>query len=527
MKKYLVSIITVISCFFFCPNLNAVSFDVLISDGSVQAPLPTPYDTKIFNYFEEKSNNTDFYQLLDTYGDNILQYLGHNDNTIDYLVRLYNVEELISWCEYKEITDSICASIPTEANYIILVEEFYQNRYPNIIIEDNSLVFTQNSIDSNIWHSLNFYFFKDATLLNSYTSSYKPALGTGSVSSDYHILNSMIRDYKFSYNWIKTGWWIFGSKKYVGTDFSYFLSKIYYSTKNISYDSDLSDKPTINIETYLFDNKEYDSDTLKLEYLKNNSLISSNKSLLSLYSILNYRIVLNVPDNYEQQYFSNTEEVSLFPISTCTLKDYNLYLYSNSNKTISLYLHSINDKDELSYQASYYSVYKTFANNVLKANPLLRVNSAIIMNEDSTTNELETITFSDDEFTSFFYRLQAFDNKSDYIVYYNPECYVKSYNYEEITWVNPITNNTLYYNNEFSNWSDPENINKSNSILTEFSIADLIGSAWNGAKTFILAAYKIVELSTVLYALLPVEVSSLLLCILTIGSIILLYKLLK
>ena len=119
--------------------------------------------------------------------------------------------------------------------------------------------------------------------------------------------------------------------------------------------------------------------------------------------------------------FDLSDNAILFPLKSCTLKDSSLFSYSSSgSSSFTLYLHTIDNEDNFGYLSSYYTDYTL--SNKLQVYNISPLNSAFSVE----SNEVKTFTETD--FINYYYRFQGNNNKSKYVIYYNPDCYTYSSN---------------------------------------------------------------------------------------------------
>ena len=141
-----------------------------------------------------------------------------------------------------------------------------------------------------------------------------------------------------------------------------------------------------------------------------------------------------VPSGYQSRSFSLTDELHLYPLTSCSIDDTALYVRANSDEKFTLYLNAINEYDEMTYRSSYSASYKPVVNRFIKISPL--------MVYDSNGRQAET---SISDFIKYVYRLSRENNFSVYTVYYNPDCYVSTYVGDSLEWTNPNSNNTIIF----------------------------------------------------------------------------------
>lgn len=498
MKKLYYTFGVVFICFFvFSLNCSADSdyvYDVNIYDSYLSTPVLVDSSVSVFNYFDEMKNNTMFYQMLVNYGDSFPLYLssltsftGSTTDTFNF-ISLFSPGELFN-DDYYYVRRYYCSS---KLGYGFKVVNLSLNFSPTC-------------------DYVQYKFSSDASFIS------------GEVFKSSNSLNSLHPDSKLSKYYFSFAWDIsLFSKTYSGTNFGYFLSKFYYLSKPLGF-SDNSISVSLNLLHFVYDGHSYDDydglNDFGLSYLITNPLISTDYPYIGFLDMLFYdKGSVVIPDNYVSVNYDLSNPISLFPVSSCTHKDYVLYSYSNGFDYFNIYLHSISENDTLGYQASYYSTYEYLGSNILSINPLYKV-------FDIYSNVVNS--FDDTYFNKYYYRFQVKNNKYSNVVYYNPDCYVISSSYEDVTFTNSLTGNDITFTGESvgTNWSDPENIGASNSIdFTDIDTASLIGNLKDGAGSIVEASSSIVYLSSDLFDSLPSEVKTLIIAVFTIFIILIILK---
>lgn len=507
MKKLYYGMIAIFVCFFiFSLNIKAddIEYKVNMFDTNVNQANPLGENVDVFNYFEEKKNNTEFYQFLNEKGLNITSYLGVNSSYKNYTIFIFNKSEIdyLSELGYSSFGDYSTI----EFDHVIMLVYSGVSLSSN---NDNLLIGGYKDNNDSVGRSTYFYFFNGGSLVKKTSDTVPCCVESNSIFK-------YLSNYKFSYSWSSSGWWLWKKETYQGTNFSYLFSKIYYSSIEVKKTSNL----TLNLQyacfgNYCYGTKNVDSSLMfdnNLEYLVDFPILSSKYSfqpLLNMFNYYNSKRFDSIPSTYQTATFDLSNNLSLFPIKACTVKDYQLYMYTSSAKNVTLYLHTIDDNDSLGYLASYYSTYQTEKAVLYNINPLFYLKDIM---QSNPTKENK----ADSEFINYYYRFMGEDNKAKYVIYYNPECYAISESYEEVTFPNVKTGNDITFTGDSSttDWKDPENVNSSNTVDffdNNVDVSNVIGGLKKVSASFVTAGIEIVSLATSLFYELPDEVSSILL----------------
>ena len=487
MKKVYYCSFAICSFFIFSFGLNAITYDdskinFYTFNYNYSNPLSDGMD--LFNLFEEMKNDTLFYKMLNSYGENISTYLNslstfENSGKYEYIL-IFSKDEL-----------SYFYSDPyySNANYLIL--RLVSNTPLVAKNSNNSIYFAYNTGS----YKFDAYFFKDNQFLFHSNSSF----------------SHLIDDYKFNYSWDIN----FFHSIYTGSNFSYLISKFYYSNVSISYDSTalmtslLFQYMIDDSKVLSFDKNYLDLKNLGISYLNDYPLISKNYPFLPYINMINYfkNSKLNlVPDDYVVAEFDLSNSLNLFPISSsCDLNDYGLYSYSSNSSSINLYYHTLDENDKFGYLASYYSTYSySDKNDLIIINPMSK---ATDINDSSNIK-----VFQSSDFIKFYYNFKGKDNKSSYYVYYNPSCYVASEKNADISFVNPSTGNDVSFSGNTTDWKDPDNVGSVNSVsFFDLDSKTVFDNLKTSASSIVEAGVEIVSLSSLLFDSLPYEVKTLLL----------------
>lgn len=501
MKKYL-SIIVLSLCSFFLFGFKVSALDVNINFDN--------HD--YFNFFYEMKEDTPFYRFLIGQGENLKDYL-HDLYSADLkYLEIHYVSDIIG-CDQNVDCNQTMSYIPENAYYLI-----YSSNYnkPYVNFNDNVFSVYYDHYSTTSRTQVYYFFDEDSNYLGKYSDNSSP------VAPKFHFYNS---DYNLD-------------------TFEYFISSLYYFDDSITYYSNNS-TPNIRIKSVVIDNTEYilSSDNwlsniwhgivsfftgaeylsysgYGLEYFRKDYVITSSKGFSGLINVLSLTDDnVSVPGNYQSKSFSLTDELHLYPLTSCSVDDIALYVRANSDEKFSIYLNGINSNDEMSYQSSYYSSYMPVVNRFMKINPLR------VYNIDRSLVNLTV-----DDFTSYIYRLSRGNNFDVYTVYYNPNCYSSVYVGESLEWTNPNSSNTITVSPDYDNWTDPENIvagNSENFVFDTINPSNIFEKAWNGAKNFVSAAETIVSLSFTLFTEMPPEMQALLYTFFVIGVILLFLKIFR
>lgn len=485
MKRLFISISLVLSCFFF--------FNTSVSAAQ---NFTLDYDiNEHFNYFYELKNNTPFYQFLLSQGDSLI-----NDYFKSFLSDFNHIYILYS----SDLLNSK-VSIPANSKYVIILSDIYS---PTLSYSSGTFYF--NLSFSSISHNAHFYYLfydENAELIYS-ESNYIPS-GSDLIP--------------------------FSSK-----EVTYFLSFLYYGS--LTYSSNSNSKPDIrltkinlndtkyniidlqtrnnflnfwsNLSNIIFnDSNMQNLEDLGLSYFLTNYYIKSNRSALGLYEILNYNSSgssLSVPSNYSSQTFDNDNRYYLVPNNlSCSLSDSLLYF-------------SVSDINTINF------VNYTFLTDNISLNNISGFSFKL-----KKANKIEALSLSNyvDKYSNYLYLIYSSDNFSSNVFYYNPSCYsvYSAVGNVDIEFVNVNTGSTITLTPGEqqlinSKADDVKNELNNSSSESDIDISSIISGAWSGAKTFIASSYYIMRMTTTLFGLLPASVGSLILCVFSLGMVIILWK---
>ena len=498
MKKYL-SIIVLSLCSFFLFGFKVSALDVNINFDN--------HDH--FNFFYEMKEDTPFYRFLIGQGENLKDYLHDLYNADLKYLEIHYVSDIIG-CDQNVDCNQTMSYIPENAYYLI-----YSSNYnkPYVNFNDNVFSVYYDHYSTTSRTQVYYFFDEDSNYLGKYSDNSSP------VAPKFHFYNS---DYNVD-------------------NFEYFISSLYYFDDSITYYSNNS-TPNIRIKSVVIDNTEYilSSDNwlsniwhgivsfftgaeylsysgYGLEYFRKDYVITSSKGFSGLINVLSLTDDnVSVPGNYQSKSFSLTDELHLYPLTSCSVDDIALYVRANSDEKFTIFLNSVNEEDEFTYRSSYYAEYVPKVNRFIKLNPL----NVLDTNSVSTNIEVS-------DFTKFIYRLSRLNNFNVYTVYYNPSCYSSVYVGESLEWTNPNSSNTIIVSPDYDNWTDPENIGSGNSIGffdSPYNAEDLLQTGWSNAGSFVSAANTIVSLTFTLFNEMPPEMQALLFMFFSIGLVLIILK---
>ena len=501
-KFCILSFLVFFSFFFFSfSNLKAATnFDI-------------NYDiNEHFNYFYEQKNNTPFYQLLMSRGDSLFS---------DYFKSFYNGYQYvyISYCvDYLDNYSGAIPDVMLGCKYaVVLSHESHNFIYKDGVFNLSNSYTCYGGRPITFCEDVILFFDENANLI--YNGSYSSS-STFNLKYNLKVDNTdefvyIISNYFYGKNGLK-----FGSDG-ISTDLRLtrlILNGSYYSVNRISTRSNFLNFWS-NLYGYIFnDQTGKDISDLGLSYFIKNYYIKDNDTAYVLYNLLNYNSStssISVPDGYSNQTFSYDNRYYLVPNSlTCSLSESLLYFSTTDISSLNLIYYSVIG-DSISYDK-----FNSFTFNLKSANRL----------------EALSLTKFVDKITDNFYIIFSNDNFAVNTFYYNPNCYsvYDSVSTSNIEFVNPNTNNNIiitpgdqnYIYNEISNKSF-DLVNDSGTNSSDIDVVSIISGAWSGAKTFINTSYYILGMTTNLFTLLPVQVSSIILCVFSVGMVIVLWKIFR
>lgn len=486
MKKLFISISLVISCFFFFNTSNV--------DAATNFTLD--YDiNEHFNYFYELKNNTSFYQFLVSQGSSLI-----DDYFKSYLPNLNHVYILYPSDLPKKI------SVPSGTKYVVVLSDISE---PTLKYYEASFHFNLE-FSSISRYATNYYLFYDfnAKLLDTSFDTY-----TGSSN----ILPFATDDVTYLLSFLYYGSLSYDSDtRYSKTDVRLTRINLNSTKYNIV---DLQTRNNFlnfwaNLSNIIFNNSNMQNlEDLGLSYFLTNYYIKSNRSALGLYEILNFSNSgpsISVPSTFLSQSFDNDNRYYLIPNSlSCSSSDSLLYFSVSDINTVNFISYSfLEDKLSLSNISA-------FSFKLKKA------------------NRIEALSLSHyiDKITDYLFLIYSSDNFSSNVFYYNPSCFsvYSAVGNVDIEFTNVNTGSTIKLTpgeqQLIIDKSDDlkKDIEKSESS-SDVDISAIIGSAWSGAKTFISSSYYIMSMTTTLFGLLPPSVGSLILCVFSLGMVIILWK---
>ena len=115
--------IAIFVCFFiFSLNIKAddIEYKVNMFDTNVHQANPLAENVDVFNYFEEKKNNTEFYQFLNEKGLDIVSYLGISGLTNPNIVIFTKSEiDYLLSTNFSSYLSPIFSSVDYDYDYVI------------------------------------------------------------------------------------------------------------------------------------------------------------------------------------------------------------------------------------------------------------------------------------------------------------------------------------------------------------------------------------------------------------------------
>ena len=494
MKKKIVSLLFVFFGFFFfsCFKVDAA----LLGNESLDFDIH-----EHFNYFYEMKTNSKFYQFVISKGDNFLNYLNSYSGYHDYVLFSYS-------------SDLVNFSLPDNSYYsIILYKPNSNSTYSGI-----SLLYSDDSYSFRSLDTYSYYI-----LFYDYDMNYLGSIDEDNFSN-HSFINSVFSNY---------------------SDITYIFGSLYFSSNRGVFWNSSTSSFDIRITSVHLDNQYYflnDLETINgfslfiirignwfrgieninlsdfgLSYLLKNYLIKEDSNFVTLYQAFNYSDnffgSISVPEGYSSQSFSYNDRYYLIPInSNCSNVDSLLYFSTSDITSINFISYTLL-KDVIDYSdISTYSFSLKRANNI-------------------EAFSLNSVLSSDSKITDNFYIISSSDNFSSNTFYYNSSCFMSysAISNEDIIFENINTGNNVVITPAEQQFIIYNSNNKIDSVIetsvsNDVDIISIISGAWTGAKTFISASYYILSMVTNLFVVLPNEVSSILLCVFTLGMIIILWK---
>lgn len=497
MKNKIISIIIVFFGFFFfsCFNVSASTLDVTLDFDK----------SEHFNFYNEMINNSPFYRFIVSKGDSLDIYFNSFFNSFS--------SGKIFFGYSRDISSSFSSlDVPSNSYYIIYsygstVEISYHDNYFNIV---KGCRYTESCSFNILFYDINMNY-----------------LGKSSVSSD----NFWLIDYtNFDINY------------FLGSFYKY-ISSNYYLNWNSSTDRPFDVRVTdivINSVNYNLKYLEtrngwsnfwsniwnmisnsgnmYDLNDIGLGYLLRNYVITSQNGLISLFTAFSYNenvVNISVPDGFLSQTFSYSDRYYLVPNNlNCSSAESLLYFSTSDITTINFISYTLlNDVID-------YDNIKTYSFQLKRANNIEALS-------------LKSVIDSDNNISDNFYIVSSSDNMTSNTLYYNSSCFslYSAVSLNDVEFVNINTGNDvvispaeqqfIYYNSNNS----IDNIIQENDISSnDVDITSIISGAWSGAKTFISSSYYILSMVTNLFVVLPFEVRGLLLCVFSLGMVVILWK---
>lgn len=498
---------------------------------------------EMFNYFYEEKNNTAFYRYLLSHQSNLYDTLKEEYSKLsDYLLSLFLVSEFSDTSDLKEGTA-----------YVILGKErrFYGNscsdNYYNFFIsyDDNSLKLGTTGTYCHSGANTFFGLGDNILFMFDENASY---LGYKKVENISNKINGMVDGY-FEFN-LKSD-----------SDFSYFLSKTYYTPRKFFYSDSSTAKPDLIVNRYRLDDKLYYiddnenySDFIKrikiifsfgyaknadvsdtyLEYFKTYKYITSSSGANPLYTILNYKqSSQSLPSNFTSVSFDTNGNILLIPKKKVNDDNSKVYMSSTGTPRLQLNFFEIKEDKTLNLLTNYKRNVK-----ITKTNSIGYLN----LYSSSKLGPLPSKNYYD--YVYWISNLEQF-NKKDQPLQYEVSLYFDPnyYDYKFITY--PIEDYTLsIFGDNYSLTKEMiEGANFSGASVDIFadpkyqqSMAEeegfwgkdnIIGNIDSVYGTVTNSAISMLSLVTLTFAALPVEIKTIFILSLVVGFLILLKKLIS
>lgn len=506
MKKKIFSLfIGVLGFFFFsCYKVNASTVDHTLNFD----------DDFAFNFYYEFINNTPFYRFISGMGNGFSNYL-----------KSFSPDGSDVFFAYSSFLDSTIQShIPEDSKYVILITGKYNRCYLYYL---NGAYGYYCPAQANATGVTYLFYDEDANYLGTYGVSGSD-LHLNLVSNNITVLSGSYFGNLYNLNSSGISWCNVYNSPYYTNGFDVRVTGMYYNNTfyrltglgTTSFLEDLSDV-ALGIHDWfsriITGSTYYEKANLGdygLAYFNKNFMISSTGTLTSIYQAFSYsdtfKYSVSVPSGYRNQSFNYNNRYFLIPNSnSCSNSELLLYFNTSDTSTINFISYDMLS-DELSVDNM-----KTYSFQLKHAN------SIEVLSLHSVVGSYENIIKN-------FYLISSSDNFGTNTFYYNPVCYssYSAIDSNDLTFTNVNTGNQVTVTpaeKQLIIYNSNETID--NIIAeTDLNLTDIISGAWNGSKTFISASYYILSMSTTLFTSLPNEVKGVLLCVFTVGMIVILWK---
>lgn len=508
MKKKILSLfIGVLGFFFFsCNKVLALPF--------VNQNINLDFDANThFNFYYEFYHNTDFYKFIVSQGSGFQAYLksfvsdGHD----------------VFFAYTSDLDSTMQSHVLEDSYYTIIITGNYNRCY--LYYDSGNYSFT---CPSNAQYNHVTYLFYDvyANYLGSYDYQYNASLHLNLNTSYVSYIIGSYYGYLQNLDVSSIGWYNNGNNS--NTTLTIRLSHLIidnsqYRISDLDTVENIFDKfayyfgGTI-VSWFRSDLSFKDLNDYGLGFFTKNLVIGHRNSnynrLVSIYMAFSYSDTFNysvsVPSGYSNISFDYNNRYFLIPNSTtCSNAEHLLYFSTSDTSTINFVSYDLLLDELRSDSMKTYSFQLKLANSI----EVLSLHSVVGSYENIIKN---------------FYLISSSDNLSTNTMYYNPVCYsaYSAIDSNDLTFTNINTGNQVTITpaeKQLIIYNSNETIDN---IIAEsdLNLTDIISGAWNGSKTFISASYYILSMSTTLFTSLPNEVKGVLLCVFTVGMIVILWK---
>ncbi len=502
MKKKFINLILVVFSFFFFSCFRVYAQDFYTLNLRLNFDL-----NEHFNYFYEFQHNTPFYQFI----------LGNSSNFSNYLKSFYSDGYDVFFAYSNDLDSNLESHIPADSHYVIIMTNHNTHCYLRYS-SDNYSYYCPSTSSFNEVHYL-FYDY-NANYLGGYNYSYNSSLHLNFTTSHFtYILGSyygnLYNNFSSALNWRSNS-----------TTFDIRVTAVQvnnnvYSIKDLDTLSGFSsfkyDIANFFGSIFLDNLDSVNLNDFGLSYFTKNFVIKSGtlSAMTSIYQAFSYSDTFNysviVPNGYSSQTFNYNERYFLIPNSTtCSNAEMLLYFNTSDKSTINFISYDLL-QDELQVDNM-----KTYSFQLKNANSIEALS-------------LHSVVGSYESITDNFYLVSSSDNFSTNTLYYNPSCFstYSAIDNNNLTFTNVNTGNEVVVTpaeKQLIIYNSNETIDNIISTESDLNLSDIISGAWSGAKTFVSASYFILTMSTSLFTSLPNEVKGILLCVFSVGMIVILWK---
>ena len=508
-KKLLYLFIGVFGFFFFsCLRVNAAT------------NVPLDFDKhEHFNYYYEFMHNTKFYQFVIGKGDSFGSFLKSYNNQLGQVFFAYASDINVDTTGYHYAP----TSIPEDSKYVIILPSNTISFY--LSYSTGKYYISDYGGSGSQYQFVTYLFYDDnMNLLDTDTCGYTHSLNVDYGYEDFtYIMGSYygkFDNYSNSFSSTDSFSW------YNQSNNSFDIRVTFVRMNNDDYViSDLQTRSVFGIFWYNLKNAIFndglhvDLDDVGLGFLRKNYVMGKrgddDNRLAGIFMCFSDsdspNINISVPDGYQSQSFNYDNRYYLVPNSlSCSNADSLLYFNTSDVTSINFISYDLL-QDHINYNNLKTYSFKLKYVNVIEA------------------LDLHSVIGSSSVITDNFYIISSSDNFGTNTVYYNSNCFTSyvAISNNDIQFENINTGNTVSITpaeQQMIFYNSNSTIDKIVEEQTEFSMTDVISTAWSGSKTFISASYYILSMVTNLFIALPGEVKGVLICVFTIGMVVILWK---